>query len=58
MIRKRIAHARSLGWKQLFTETILDNPASANALINCGFRMFWPAHPWGSPYAVYWRLDL
>jgi GNAT superfamily N-acetyltransferase len=58
MIRKRIAHARSLGWKWLFTETILDNPASANALINCGFRMFWPAHPWGSPYAVYWRLDL
>lgn len=58
MIRKRIAYARSLGWTQLFTETINDNAASANALIRCGFRMFWPERPWGSPYAVYWRLAI
>jgi GNAT superfamily N-acetyltransferase len=55
LLRARIAQARKYGWTELRTETINDNPASANALIACGFRCFTPEKAWGSPYAVYWR---
>lgn len=55
LLRARIAQARKYGWTELRTETINNNPASANALIACGFRCFIPEKVWGSPYAVYWR---
>lgn len=58
LLKTRIAHARALGWTQLFTETICDNAHSANNLIRCGFWPFNPAKPWGSPYAVYWRRSI
>jgi GNAT superfamily N-acetyltransferase len=58
LIQKRIACARRYGWRQLFTETINSNAASANSLIRCGFRQFNPARTWGSPYAVYWKKDI
>jgi len=58
LIRKRLDHARSLGWTTVFTETINHNAPSGNSLISCGFRMFNPKHPWGSSYAVYWKKEL
>jgi len=58
LVKARIKQARAYGWTQLFTETINDNAHSANNLIECGFRQFKPDTPWGSPYAVYWRLKL
>lgn len=58
LIKKRLDHARSLGWHTVFTETINHNAASGNSLISCGFRMFVPTTEWGSPYAVYWKKEL
>lgn len=57
LIRVREAKARQLGWNWLITDTT-DNPASANSLIACGFKMFIPSKPWGNPTACYWRKDL
>lgn len=57
LIRVRIARARQLAYKTLFTDT-RDNPASANALITCGFRMYWPTLHYGVDNTLYWRLKL
>lgn len=57
LIRVRIAKARRLGWRWLVTDT-RQNPASANSLIDCGFRMFEPSEPWSFSDACYWRLKL
>ena len=54
LIRVRAAFARRLGWQWLITDTS-DNPASANSLIACGFRMYEPRVPWGLKTSVYWR---
>lgn len=53
LIRARVAWAKKLGARGCYTYTI-DNPASANALISCGFRMFEPLYRWGGSTAVYW----
>lgn len=55
LIKKRLDHAKKLGWTHVVTETINHNSASANSLIACGFRMFSPEPGWGSSYACYWR---
>lgn len=57
LIRKRLAFARKKGWSQVVTDTH-KNPASANSLISCGFRMYRPEFPWSFTTACYWRKSL
>ena len=57
LIRIRIRKAKALGWSWLITDTH-ENPASANSLIACGFRMFEPSVPWGATGTLYWRKKL
>ena len=58
LIKTRIRKARELGYNWLITDTN-DNPASANNLIACGFRMITPSKPWcESEAACYWALKL
>jgi hypothetical protein len=52
-IRVRQAKAVSLGWTHLITDT-LNNPASANSLIRCGFKSYLPRKPWAADGAAYW----
>lgn len=54
MIRVRINRAKRLGWKWILSDTS-DNPASANSLIACGFKMYEPRDPYGLKTSVYWR---
>jgi GNAT superfamily N-acetyltransferase len=54
LIRIRIRKAKALGWQWLVTDTY-HNPASANSLIACGFKMFEPSIPWGARGTLYWR---
>jgi predicted acetyltransferase len=56
-IRVRIRQAKALGLNWLITSTY-DNPASANSLIACGFKMFNPSKPWMAAHTSYWRLKL
>ena len=56
-IRVRIRQAKALGLRWLITSTF-DNPASANSLISCGFKMFDPTNPWMTKHTSYWRLKL
>ena len=53
LIRVRQAKAASLGWTHLITDT-LNNPASANSLIRCGFKSYLPYKPWAADGAAYW----
>jgi GNAT superfamily N-acetyltransferase len=57
LIKVRIRQAKALGWNWLITDTY-DNPASANSLISCGFKMFEPTVPWGAKGTLYWRRKL
>jgi predicted acetyltransferase len=56
-IRIRVRQAKALGLNWLITSTY-DNPASANSLISCGFKMFNPSKPWMAKHTSYWRLKL
>jgi GNAT superfamily N-acetyltransferase len=56
-IHVRIRQAKALGWKWVISDTRL-NPASANSLISCGFKMFEPTNPWGCKDTLYWRKKL
>ena len=58
LIRKRVAHARSIGARFAMSETLNDNAPSMNNLIACGFRAFEPRVKWGNDSAVYWRKAL
>jgi N-acetylglutamate synthase-like GNAT family acetyltransferase len=57
LIRIRIRQAKTFGWKWLITDTT-NNPASANSLIACGFKLFEPTKPWGFKNSLYWRKKL
>jgi ribosomal protein S18 acetylase RimI-like enzyme len=57
MIRLRENHARRQGWRWAITCTF-NNPASANNLIACGYRLYEPADPYGAPGTLYWRRKL
>jgi GNAT superfamily N-acetyltransferase len=57
LIKVRIRKAKELGWNWLVTDTRF-NPASANSLIACGFKMFEPTKPWGCKDTLYWRRKL
>lgn len=54
LIRARERKAREIGWRWLITDT-RNNPASANSLIACSYRLFIPSKPWGHTDAIYWR---
>jgi len=54
LINVRVRQAKALGWNWVVTDTRL-NPASANSLISCGFKMFEPSKPWGYKDTLYWR---
>jgi GNAT superfamily N-acetyltransferase len=56
-IRVRIRQAKTLEMNWIVTSTY-DNPASANSLISCGFKMFNPSKPWMTKHTSYWRLKL
>jgi len=56
-IRVRIRQAKALKMNWVITSTF-DNPASANSLISCGFKMFDPTKPWMAAHTSYWRLKL
>jgi predicted acetyltransferase len=56
-IRVRIRQAKALKMNWLVTSTY-DNPASANSLISCGFKLFNPTKPWMAKNTLYWRLKL
>lgn len=55
LIRVRVRAARALGAKGAFTYTFF-NPASANSLISCGFKMYHPQWRYGGKTAQYWWL--
>jgi GNAT superfamily N-acetyltransferase len=57
LIRIRAKIAKCLGAAWLVTDTT-DNPASANALIHCGFRLYDPSRPWAWKRSLYWRKAL
>ena len=56
-IRVRVRQAKTLKMNWVITSTY-DNPASANSLISCGFKMFNPTKPWMAKNTSYWRLKL
>lgn len=55
LIRARVAKARRLGWHFAMCDTHTRNPASANSLISCGFKMFVPFRKWNGRDHVYWQ---
>jgi GNAT superfamily N-acetyltransferase len=57
LILVRIKQARKLGWSYVITDTT-DNPASANSLINAGFKIYSPRSPWSLKNAIYWRYKV
>lgn len=58
MIRVREREAKALGFEGCITYTI-DNPASANNLIRCGYKLYKPAEPYANnKAALYWRRYL
>lgn len=57
LIKARIRHAKRLGYHWLLSDT-RRNPASSNALISCGFRLYEPSIPWGFRNSLYFRLKL
>ena len=58
LIRARVSWARKQGIKQAVTYTVLDNPASSNNLIRCGFKLYIPEWKWGGKEALYWFCKL
>jgi len=57
LIRVRQLYAKKMGWAWLITNTF-DNPASANSLISCGYKLYDPSIPWGAKGTLYWRKKL
>lgn len=57
LIKVRVAKAKQLGWLYLLSDTS-ENPASANSLISCGFKMYEPTRPYGLKTSLYWRRRL
>ena len=57
LIKVRERQAKKLGWHWLISDTYR-NPASANSLISCGFKMYNPSEPYGATGTCYWRKRL
>lgn len=58
IIGTRIRFARRRNYKCVVTYTARENHASANNLIECGFRAFSPELPWVGNNFNYWMLEL
>lgn len=54
LIAVREKKAKALGWEWIITDTT-DNPASANSLINAGFKIYSPSVKWAYKHSIYWR---
>jgi len=57
LIKARLSQAKRLGWNWCITDTT-NNPASANSLINAGFKMYTPGNPWSFKNACYWKYKV
>lgn len=57
LIVARTKQARKLGWNWCITDTT-NNPASANSLINAGFKIYTPGQPWSFRNAIYWKYKV
>ena len=57
LIKVRLSQAKKLNWNWCITDTT-DNPASANSLINAGFKMYTPSSPWSFKNACYWKYKV
>lgn len=57
LIRVRLREARRIGWDYVYSDTT-GIPASANALIACGFKSYAPANPYCFKETIYWRIRL
>jgi len=57
LIKRRLALANAFDLNYVVTDTI-DNPVSANHLIDCGFRLYHPITPWAHDGSLYWRKEL
>ena len=57
LVKTRIRKAKQLGMNWVITDTY-QNPASANSLINCGFKLFEPTRPWAGKGSLFWRYKI
>ena len=57
LVKTRIKKAKQLGMNWVITDTY-QNPASANSLINCGFKLFEPTKPWAGKGSLFWRYKI
>jgi superfamily I DNA/RNA helicase len=57
LIKARLAQAKKLNWNWCITDTT-NNPASANSLINAGFKLYTPGQPWSFKNALYWKYKV
>ena len=57
LIDVRLRKAKELGWNWVITDTT-NNPASANSLINSGFKLYEPSSPWSFKNALYWKYKI
>lgn len=57
LIRARERKARELGLQWMVSDTT-DNVASANTLINAGYKLFVPVRPWAMKSSLYWKKEL
>ena len=57
LIDVRLRKAKELGWNWVITDTT-NNPASANSLINAGFKLYEPSAPWSFKNALYWKYKI
>lgn len=57
MLRIRERFAKKQGFEWAFSDTT-DNPASANSLISCGYKLYEPKIHYGYDTTLYWRKRL
>jgi GNAT superfamily N-acetyltransferase len=58
LIRCRVRRAWQLFAPRVVTYTVVYNAPSANSLISCGFRVYYPATAWAGDDVIYWRKRL
>lgn len=58
LIKSRIRFAKKNNLTTLITYTTKENLASANNLIACGFKLYWPEYCWAGKDMIYLKLDL
>ena len=53
-----IKWAKSIQASAVVTDTVVENVASNNSLIACGFKTYSPEFPWNVPGGIYWRREI